>query len=77
MPHFGALKIKIAVEKIVRKGEIVCNKHFLFFSQCFLPYMALISSFKMHFKVSSAICFGLDQSKMLSFDKEMRPNNSR
>ena len=38
--------IIIAVENIVRKGEIACNKQFLLFSQCFLPYMALIFHFK-------------------------------
>ena len=32
----------IVVENIVRKGEIACNKQFLIFSQCFLPYMTLI-----------------------------------
>ena len=32
----------IAVENIVRKGEIACNKQFLSFSQCFLPHLALI-----------------------------------
>ena len=36
----------IAVENIVRKGEIACYKQFLLFSQCFLPYMALIFYFK-------------------------------
>ena len=30
---------------MVRKGEIACNKQFLPFSQCFLPYMALIFHF--------------------------------
>ena len=39
MPHFDALKI-YSCGNIVRKGEIVCNKLFLFLSQCFLPYMA-------------------------------------
>ena len=34
------------MENIVRKGEIVCNKQFLLFSQFFLPYMALIFHFK-------------------------------
>ena len=33
-------------ENIVRKGEIACYKQFLLFSQCFLPYMALIFHFK-------------------------------
>ena len=36
----------IAVENIVRKGEIACNKQFLLFLLCFLPYMALIFHFK-------------------------------
>ena len=30
------------MENIVRKGEIACNKQFLLFPQCFLPYMILI-----------------------------------
>ena len=30
----------------MRKGEIACNKQFLLFSQCFLPYMKLIFHFK-------------------------------
>ena len=45
--HFNALKIiNIAMENIVRKGEIACNKQFLLFSQCFLPYMVRIFHFK-------------------------------
>ena len=43
----------------MRKGEIACNKQFLLFSQCFLFYMV-------HFKMSSVICFNLDQTKILS-----------
>ena len=65
MPHCDALKT-IAVESIVRKGDIDCNKQFLLFSQWFLPYMALIFSFQMHFKMSSAIGLDLDQFKILS-----------
>ena len=34
----------------MRKEEIVCNKRFLFFSQCFLPYMALFFHFKCSLK---------------------------
>ena len=45
LPHFYALKI-YSCGKIVRKGEIACNKQFLLFSQCFLAYMALIFYFK-------------------------------
>ena len=36
----------VAVENIVRKGEIACNKQFLLFSQCFLFHMPLIFHFK-------------------------------
>ena len=46
MPHFDARKIYTALENIARKGEIACNKQFLLFSQCFLPYMALTFHFK-------------------------------
>ena len=34
------------MENIVRKEEIACNKQFLLFSLCFLPYMVLIFHFK-------------------------------
>ena len=34
------------MDNIVRKGEIACNKQFLLFSQCFLPFMILIFHFK-------------------------------
>ena len=44
VPHFDAPEKYIAVENIVRKGEIACNKQFLLFSLCFLPYMPLILS---------------------------------
>ena len=54
----------IAVENIVRKGEIACNKQFFVFSQCFLPYIALTFLFQMHFQMSSAICFNLEESKV-------------
>ena len=36
----------IAVENTVRKEEIACNKQFLLFLPCFLPYTALIFDFK-------------------------------
>ena len=36
----------IALENIERKGEIASSKQFLFFSQCFLPYMVLIFHLK-------------------------------
>ena len=61
----------IAVENIVREGEIAWNKQFLLFSQCFLAYMALIFRFECTLKCrQSAICFNLDQSKILSSGNE-------
>ena len=52
----------VAVENIVRKGEIACNKQFL-------PMVSTLHdiyfAFSMHFKMS-AICYNLDQSKILS-----------
>ena len=43
---FGKGLRYIAVGNIARKGEIACNKQFLLFSQCFLPFMVLIFHFK-------------------------------
>ena len=43
---FGKELRYVAVENIVRKGEIACNKQFFLFSGCFLPYMALIFRFE-------------------------------
>ena len=65
MPHFDALKIYTALENIVRKGEIACDKQFLLFSPCFLPYTALIFHFRCTLNWSSAICINLDQSNIL------------
>ena len=61
MLHFDAVKI-YSCAKHNEKGQIACNKQFLLFSQCFLSYMVLI----FHFQMSSAMCFNLDQSKILS-----------
>ena len=45
MPRLDALKI-YSSGKHREKGEIACNKKFLLFSQCFIPYMTLIFLFK-------------------------------
>ena len=48
LPHYRILMHYIcAVENIVPKGEIGCNKLFLLFSQYFLPYMVLILHFNL------------------------------
>ena len=44
--HISRHQKYIAVENIVRKVEIACNKNFLLFSQCFLQYMIIIFHFK-------------------------------
>ena len=71
----------ITVENIMRKGVNACNKQFLLFSQCFLSYMSLIFhsilyvtyfSFQIYSKMTSAICFNLDQSKILSSGNGLR-----
>ena len=45
MPHFDALKI-YTCGKHCEKRRIACNKQFLLFWHCFLPYMELIFHFK-------------------------------
>ena len=66
VPHFDALNIYIAVENIVKKGEIACNKQFLLFHNVFYPIYGTYFPCYTHFEMSSAICFSLDQSKKLS-----------
>ena len=67
LPHNAdVLKIYISVENTVRKGQISCDKQFFIFSQCFLPYMALIFHFKSTLKCRLQLCFNLDQSRILS-----------
>ena len=44
------------MENIVRKGEIACNKQFLQFSQCFLPYIALTCSSPEHEVLRVSYC---------------------
>ena len=64
----------------MRKGEIACNKQFLIFSQRF-PQLYIFSASKcgiMHFKMSSAICFKLDQFKILLSGNGLKgPGNSQ
>ena len=62
----------MAVKNIVRKGEIACNKQFLLFSM-FFTLCDTYFPFEMHFKMPSAICFNLDQSKILSSGNGLTP----
>ena len=60
------------MENIVRKGEIACDKQFILFLQCFLSCMTLIFHFKWTLECFSAICFSLDQYKILSYGNELK-----
>ena len=64
MPHFDALKIYSCGKH--------CEKRKNCLSQAISPFLTMFSilygtyfSFYMHFKMSFAICFNLDQSKIL------------
>ena len=50
----------------MRKGEIACNQRFFPFLTLFSALYGTYFSFQMHYKMSSAICFNLDQSETLS-----------
>ena len=73
MLYFDPLNIYIPVENIVRKGEMACYKPFLLFLTMFSTLYGTYISFQMHFKMSSAICFSLDQSQILSSRQELSP----
>ena len=62
---------KKAFKNIVRKRENAGNQHFLFSPQNFLPIAKRTSVVKMHFILSSANALSLDQSKNLSFGKQL------
>ena len=58
-------------EDIVGKGENAGNQHFLLFPQCFQPFQTQISIFQPLFFCPSANAFNLNQSKNMSFGKEL------
>ena len=58
-------------ENIIGKGENAGDQHFLLFPQRFLSFPKQISIFE-SFILSSANPFNLDQSKVLSFGKELK-----
>ena len=63
LPHFDPLKI-YSCGKDGEKGEIACNMQFLLFS-VFSTLYGTYFPFQMHFWMSSAIYFRLDQTKIL------------
>ena len=58
-------------EKIVGKGENVGNQHFLLFPKMFSTQLKIKIVKLANFTFSSANAFNLDQSKILSFGKEI------
>ena len=63
-------KLSKQVENTVGKGEIACYEQFLLFPQCFqkacFPGASKVVIVWERVKMSSAICFNLDQSNILS-----------
>ena len=60
-----------AVENIVRKGEIACNKQFYPSLTMFSTLYGTYFPCQIHFKMSSAICLNLDMSKILLSGNEL------
>ena len=71
MPHFDALKI-YSCGKHCEKRRTYFYHAISPFLTIFSAFMALIFHFKLHFRMSSAICFNLDKSKILSSGKLQR-----
>ena len=65
MPHFDAKKI-YSCGKHCEKPRNCLLQAISFFLTMFSTLYGIYSSFKMHFRMSSAICFNLNQSKILS-----------
>ena len=68
---------KKTFENIVGQGENAGNQHFLLFPHSFSTLPKTNFSFSVTFSWSSASAFALDQSKILSFDKEVIYNARR
>ena len=63
--------IETPFENIVGNGENAGNQHFLHFPQCFYTFLRTNFKFSVIFIVLSASAFNLEQSKNLSFGKEL------
>ena len=60
---------KLAMENIVGKGETASNQHFL--HNVFYPSQDKFHFFSVIFILSSVNAFNLDQSRIMSFGKEI------
>ena len=70
MPHFDTVKIYSCEKREKRRNCL---------SQAISPFLTMFPTqygthflFQMHFKMSSAFCFNLDQSKILSSGNESK-----
>ena len=64
--HFLTPLGNMPFQNTVGKGEIAHNEQFLLFPQCFSTRLDNFLPFSSNLKLSSANCFNLDQSKILS-----------
>ena len=71
MPHFDALKI-YSCGKHCEKRRNCLQQAISHSPTIFSTLHGTYFSFQMHFKMSSAICFNLDQSQILSSDNGLR-----
>ena len=69
--NIGFLSSPPAFENIVGKGENAGNQHFLLFPIMFSTLLKTNFNIWVTFTLSSANSFSLDQSKILSFGKEL------
>ena len=53
-----------AIENIVGKGEIACNKQFLLFPQCFIPDQIIVSLFVHIFGIVSLLGVEFEKPKI-------------
>ena len=65
-----------AFENIVGKGENAGNQHFLLFPQCVQPFPKRFLVFRPNFFCRLQNAFILDQSKLLSFAKRVKADES-
>ena len=76
MPHFDVLKI-YSCGKYCEKRRNCLLQGIPYFLTIFSTLYGIYFSFQMHFKMSSAICLNLDQSKILSSGSGLRGNQCK
>ena len=74
MPHFDALKIYSFEKTLCEQEKLLVTSNFSFSHNIFSPiwHLCFLFLFWMHFQMTSAICFNLDQSRTLTSGKRLR-----